>query len=100
VARHVLWTLPMLAVVFLATWVAHAQDLLWSLIASSGDRHLTGPVVLVLERMQYLGRTTGLPYDLVLPLVVFVVLTLLAVAAQVLYLDRVALRVGRSASDT
>jgi ABC-type sugar transport system permease subunit len=97
VARHLLWTLPMLAVVFLATWVAHAQDLLWSLIATSGDNHLTGPVVLVLAQMQFLGSAAGLPYDLVLPPVVFVVLTLLTVAAQVLYLDRVALRVGRAA---
>ncbi|MEN3304036.1 MAG: hypothetical protein V7603_238, partial [Micromonosporaceae bacterium] len=94
-ARRFLLALPMLGLVFLATWVAHAQDLIWPLISVSSAQRLTAPVALVQARLQYAAGPGAAPYDLVLPAAVFVLLLLLTVAAQLFYLDRVALRVGR-----
>jgi ABC-type sugar transport system permease subunit len=80
-----------LAIGYLVTWVVRAQDLLWPLLAGRSERR-TGPAVLVQALQQY--DVDRLPYGAVMPVVVLVVLVLLALAAQLLYLDRVALRVG------
>jgi hypothetical protein len=97
VARHVLWALPMVAVVFLATWVVRAQEVLWPLIVAHREQHSTAPVVLAeaVFRGEYAGGG-GAPYSLVLPAGLFVLLFLMVIAVQLLYLDRIAVRVGRT----
>ena len=90
-SRVVLPALPMLALAYLVTWVVQAQNLLWQLISAAGD-YMTGPVAFVGSLID--ERSGPLPYGLVLPVSFLVIMILLAIAAQVLYLDRVALRVG------
>jgi hypothetical protein len=55
----------------------------------------TGPVAAVRSTGTLGANASGLPFDLALPPAVAVLTLLAAVAAQLLYVDRVALRVGR-----
>jgi len=93
--RLLLPVLPMVGVVFVVTWVAQAQDLIWPLISATDRARDTGSAALVRASVDpgYTGNGT-LPYSLALPIVVFALLFLAAVATQLAYLDRVALRVG------
>lgn len=83
--------LPMLAVVFLITWVAQAQDVGWAFVANpSGDpAYQSGPMALFTA-----ARFGTVPVSLALPAAVIVLLFVLAVVTQLFYLDRIALRVG------
>lgn len=91
-ARLLLPVLPMLGIVFLATWIAQAQDVGWSLLIrpGSGEELLNAPIAMLVAM-----RYGTVPVNLVLPVAWFVALLLLVVAAQLAYLDRIALRVGR-----
>src|SRR5262249_49329729 len=93
--RLMLPTLPMILLLFLVTWVVQAQDLLWQLISAPSRRYSTAPVLLTRAVRTSATRPDAMPFDLVLPIGLLVVLFLLAVAAQVGYLDRIALRVGK-----
>jgi len=86
--------LPMIGLVALASWVVRAQDLLWPVLSGSGP-HATGPVVLAGQLRAVDGSPGDPAYALVMPPLVLLVLIAIAVLAQVTYLDRVALRVGR-----
>ncbi|GAA1504107.1 hypothetical protein GCM10009827_016670 [Dactylosporangium maewongense] len=85
--------LPMLALAYVATWLVQAQDLIWPLVTAAGD-HPTAQNALVQSLFMRGGANAPLPYAQLLPLWLLVLLFLAAVAAQLLYLDRVALRVG------
>ncbi|MEV0131695.1 sugar ABC transporter permease [Dactylosporangium sp. NPDC050688] len=86
--------LPMLGLAYLATWLVQAQDLIWPLITAAAD-HPTAQNQLV-QALFVRGRTAdlALPYAPLLPLWLLVLLFLVVVAAQLFYVDRVALRVG------
>jgi hypothetical protein len=77
-----------------------AQDLLWPLISAADREHDTGAAALLRATVDsgYTGDR-GLPYSLALPIAVFVLLFLVAVAVQLTYLDRVALRTGLAERD-
>jgi ABC-type sugar transport system permease subunit len=98
--RLLLPVLPMVGVVFVVTWVVQAQDLLWPLISAADRAHDTGSAALLRAAVDsgYTGDR-GLPYSLALPIAVFVLLFLVAVAVQLTYLDRVALRTGLAERD-
>jgi ABC-type sugar transport system permease subunit len=87
----VLPVLPMLGLVYLATWVVQAQDLVWPLITSTGD-YPTAQYV-VAQARQYLDQHHA-GYDQLLPIPIIILLLLAGVAAQLLYLERVALHAG------
>ncbi|OLE22172.1 MAG: hypothetical protein AUG44_25455, partial [Actinobacteria bacterium 13_1_20CM_3_71_11] len=92
VARFlVLPVLPMLPLLFGAVWLWQAQDMLWQLAASNPERP-TAPAFFP-GYAGYVPGHTGI--GLVLPVALLVLFTLLAIAAQLAYLDRVAVRVGR-----
>ncbi|MGI5241556.1 sugar ABC transporter permease [Dactylosporangium sp. CA-139066] len=94
-ARTILPAAPMLLLAYLVTWFVESQDLVWGLLSGYGE-HADAQTYLAqaLRDMQY--RTFGrLPFDTVLPLWALILLILLAGAAQLLYLDRVALKAGR-----
>jgi ABC-type sugar transport system permease subunit len=89
----VLPALPMLALAYVATWLVQAQDLIWPLITAAGD-HPTAQNQLVQTLFQTRVDGSNLPYAQLLPLWLLLLLFLAVIAAQVFYLDRVALRVG------
>ncbi|MBE1485906.1 sugar ABC transporter permease [Plantactinospora soyae] len=90
--------LPMLAAVFLLTWLFSAQQPFWSrLIASDVDR-MPAPVLAEMLMAGYDGPKAD-SLSLVLPLPLLIVFLLAFAALQVGYLDRLAIRVGRSASE-
>jgi hypothetical protein len=84
--------LPMIGIVAAATWLVSAQDLLWPALSGVARRHAPGPLLLLFDDASAAGGAApvslALPGWLVLPAVAA------AVAAQLAYLDRVALRVG------
>jgi hypothetical protein len=93
-ARHLLPALPMVALAFLVTWVVQAQALLWPLLTAQDAAHDTGPLA-VLRSVTDAGYTGGRPsFEPALTPLIVVVLFLLALTAQLGYLDRIALRVG------
>jgi hypothetical protein len=88
--------LPMLALAYVATWLVQVQDLIWPLITAGAD-HPTAQNQLVqalLMGVRTNTTATDLPYAQLLPVWLLILLFLGVVAAQLLYLDRVALRVG------
>ncbi|MFG2043379.1 sugar ABC transporter permease [Dactylosporangium sp. NPDC048998] len=87
----VLPALPMLALAYVATWFVQAQDLIWPLITSS-SQHPTAQFVM-LQILQY-GDVDHLPYGRLLPIPLLLLLLLAGVAAQLFYLDKVALHHG------
>jgi ABC-type sugar transport system permease subunit len=91
--RLLLPVLPMVGIVFVVTWVAQAQDLIWPLVSAADQKYLTGPIMLVRFVHAISGRDQ-IPYSVALPVAVFMLLFLAAVAAQLAYFDRIALRVG------
>jgi ABC-type sugar transport system permease subunit len=97
--RRAPWTgvllpvLPMLGLAYVATWLVQAQDLIWPLITAAGD-HPTAQNAIVQTFLIRNGGPADLPYAPLLPLWLLVLFFLGVVAAQLLYLDRVALRVG------
>ncbi|MFC4998913.1 sugar ABC transporter permease [Dactylosporangium cerinum] len=87
--------LPMLGLAYVATWLVQSQNLIWPLITGSGD-HSTAQGVLLQEytRRAYNPATDSLPFAQLMPVWLLILLVLGVIAAQLLYLDRVALRVG------
>jgi len=93
--RTVLPAVPMLVLAYVVTWFVSAQDLVWGLLTGYGE-HSDAQTYLVQAMREGLYRGGGgLPFRSVLPLWALVLLVLVAVAAQLAYLDRVALRAGR-----
>jgi ABC-type sugar transport system permease subunit len=94
-ARQLVPVLPFVALAFLVTVVVHAQDLLWPLLSATAPEKGSGPVVLIYIMGSRLVSPDDLPYNLVLPIAVFVLGLLVVIASQLLYVDRLALRLGR-----
>ncbi|WP_330186413.1 sugar ABC transporter permease [Dactylosporangium sp. AC04546] len=98
-ARTILPVLPMVLLAYLVTWVVAAQDLLWGLLIGGQDRVDAQNVLVVsLVEAAYNARF-DVPFAAVLPIWALVLLVLAVVAAQLAYLDRVALRVGAPERD-
>lgn len=86
--------LPMVALVGAATWLVQSQSLLWpSLVATDPD--LFPAQVFLLAQLGFYQRAADeVPLGLLYPLPILVVLAAAAVALQLFYLDRLAIRVG------
>ncbi|MER7006890.1 hypothetical protein ABT297_28170 [Dactylosporangium sp. NPDC000555] len=92
----VLPALPMVALAYVATWFVQTQDLIWPLITSS-TQHPTAQSVM-LQILQY-NDLDHLPYGRLLPIPLLVLLLLAGVAAQLFYLDKIALHHGPAERD-
>jgi hypothetical protein len=88
--------LPMVGVVFAAVWVGYANSTVWPLLVASDPATMTGPV-LALSRSLMLFTTKGI--GLASPPVLVLLLALGLAAAQVAYLDRLAIRTGAGVTD-
>ncbi|WP_432826968.1 sugar ABC transporter permease [Dactylosporangium sp. CA-092794] len=95
---YLLPALPMLALTFGATWLAQSQDVLWQLVAGMHDA-LTGPVLAIVAQSAYATNPDSIPFAAVLPPAIAALTLLAAVALQLWYLDRLALRVGAPEPD-
>lgn len=86
-------SLPMAGILVVAVTLVNAQDLLWPLLVAQRTDLATAPVA----QMTAAGQFEGAAVDAALatPLVAIVLALAAAVAAQLLYLDRLALTVGR-----
>ncbi|MFI6599741.1 hypothetical protein ACIBHX_26130 [Nonomuraea sp. NPDC050536] len=89
-------SLPMAAVLTGAIALMNAQELLWPLLAEQDPGLATAPVELVKELGRFLRPEAGLGPA---PIAIVVLTALVAVAAQLLYLDRLRITAGRT-SDT
>ncbi|MGI5146705.1 sugar ABC transporter permease [Plantactinospora sp. CA-294935] len=88
--------LPMLAVAFLLTWLFSAQQPLWPRLVTSDPENASAPLLAEMLMAEFGNRGTGL-LGLVLPLPLLVMFLLAFAGLQIGYLDRLAIRVGRSA---
>jgi hypothetical protein len=86
--------LPMLVLAGAATWLVQAQSLLWGLVAGVSEDRLTGPVLAARQAVQSGADGAGL--GLVLPVPAVVGFAAGLALLQLLYLDRLAIRAGRS----
>ncbi len=91
-AALVVPALPMVAIAGLVTWVVQAQNAVWPLVTGTGRRATAHEAVL--RSAQSFDK--DLPVGLLSPLPLVLAILTVAVAAQLVYLDRLALR----ASDT
>ncbi|MEU7836211.1 hypothetical protein [Nonomuraea sp. NPDC049129] len=93
----VLPSLPMAGILVLAVTLVNGQELLWPLLVAQDPGLATAPVELLTRTSGY----TSAPPDvgLATPLAVVAVALIGIVAAQLLYLDRLAITVGRSRTD-
>jgi ABC-type sugar transport system permease subunit len=94
-ARTLAPVLPMVAIAFLVTWLVRVHDVLWQSTATLPD--LTAPTIL--RRFASGPPGTEAPYGLLMPVWLLPLLVLIGIAAQLFYLDRVALRAGRPERD-
>jgi ABC-type sugar transport system permease subunit len=94
VASVLVPALPMLALVGAATWLVQSQSLLWGLMTSLQER--TAPVYLMSQLGELTAFADEIPYGLVLPFPLILVLAAGLGLLQVLYLDRLAIRTGRA----
>ncbi len=92
--RAVLPVLPMVAVVGGITWVVQAQDLLWPLLVSGEPDRFTGPLALM-NAMRQFAVSGEAPVGVAFPVWIVVIAGLAFAVAQVLYVDRLAVRAGR-----
>ncbi|WP_196279489.1 sugar ABC transporter permease [Catellatospora vulcania] len=97
--RGVRWTraLPVVGLAALLTWVVQAQDTLWPILAGFQPDSAPMQVVVMqtIQEFRYRGDG-GVPTGWLYPLPVFLLVAAAIAAAQVLVLDRLALRTGRT----
>ncbi|GAA4530915.1 carbohydrate ABC transporter permease [Nonomuraea ferruginea] len=84
---------PMACVLVVAVTLVNAQDLLWPLLVTQQPDLATAPLAQFMASSQFPGG--GADVGLATPLIAIVLALAAAVAAQLLYLDRLALTVGR-----
>ncbi|MFD0599056.1 hypothetical protein ACFQZ4_47730 [Catellatospora coxensis] len=98
--RGVRWTLalPVVGLAGLLTWVVQAQDTLWPLIAGFQPDSAPMQVVVMqaITSFRYTGGDGGIPTGWLYPLPVCLLVAAAIGAVQVLVLDRLALRTGRT----
>ncbi|MEV6155689.1 hypothetical protein AB0L53_35650 [Nonomuraea sp. NPDC052129] len=93
----VLPSLPMAGILVLAVTLVNGQELLWPLLVAQDPGLATAPVQLLTRTS---GYTSAPPeVGLATPLAVVAIALIGIVAAQLLYLDRLAITVGRSRAD-
>jgi hypothetical protein len=92
--RAMLPALPMIGLAFAATWLVQAQDLSWPFTMASGPERATSTVLMFQHLGQYARSDASAPFSSVLPVVVVVLSIVVLAAAQLSYLDRIAVRVG------
>ncbi|MGF1653400.1 MAG: hypothetical protein ACFCUP_08810 [Actinomycetales bacterium] len=85
--------LPMVGAVWLLTWVVLAQDVVWPYATGSNPADVNAYSLVLRQVLVFLGGP-GAPVGLVMPAGVLVTLVLVIGALQLLYLDRVAVRLG------
>ncbi|WP_327580724.1 hypothetical protein OHA25_32340 [Nonomuraea sp. NBC_00507] len=90
----VLPSLPMAGILVGAVALVNAQDLLWPLLVAQQPGLFTAPVAQVNELGRYAVASPGV--GVTTPLLVVVVALAIVVAAQLLYLDRLAVRANGS----
>lgn len=88
--------LPMVALVAGATWLVQSQSLLWGLVTSTDPDNWPAPVWAVNWANQFGAGGGEIGLGLLLPVPLLVVLALAFALLHVLYLERLAIRVGRS----
>lgn len=97
--RGVRWTLalPVVGLAALVTWIVQAQDTLWPLIAGFQPDSAPMQVVVMqaITSFRYSGDG-GVPTGWLYPLPLFLLVAAVIGAVQVLVLDRLALRIGRT----
>src|SRR5262249_53111951 len=91
VRAFVVPALPLAVLLFGAVWLWQSQDLLWQEIMSDPPTNTPAPKATLLSPILY---EVPNPLGLVLPAVLLGVFVVLAIAAQLGYLDKVAVRVG------
>ncbi len=84
--------LPMVALVFGATVLVYAQDLSWSYVVAADAEHLTGPLLAVRQLAEL--PASHVSVGLVLPVVLLAIFAVGLSVLQLVFLDRVTLRVG------
>lgn len=94
--RMVVTALPMGALVAGATWLVQSQSLLWGLMVSLDPDSWPAPVQAVNWAQQFSVSGEELGFGLLLPVPLLVVLALALALVHILYLERLAIRVGRS----
>ncbi|MCA2226694.1 hypothetical protein [Nonomuraea aurantiaca] len=93
----VLPSLPMAGILVLALTLVNGQDLLWPLLVAQDPGLATAPVQLLTRSSGYTAAAPDV--GLATPPAVVAVALLGIVAAHLLYLDRLAITVGRSRAD-
>ncbi|MEU7743591.1 hypothetical protein [Nonomuraea sp. NPDC049158] len=93
----VLPSLPMAGILVLAITLVNGQDLLWPLLVAQDPGLATAPVQLLTRSSGYSAAAPDV--GLATPLAVVAVALIAIVAAQLLYLDRLAITVGRSRAE-
>jgi ABC-type sugar transport system permease subunit len=91
--RTLLPTLPMIVLVGGFSWLFQAQDLTWPLLVASDRDYFNGSLTLLMALQQ--AATADAPVFLALPIAVVLIGAVVLAVAQVLYLDRLAIRAGR-----
>lgn len=94
--RVLVRSLPMVGLVAGATWLVQSQSLLWGLMASPDPDHWPAPAWAINQDRQFPLAGDELGLGLVLPVPLLVVLAIALALVHVLYLERLAIRVGRS----
>ncbi|MDG4834491.1 sugar ABC transporter permease [Solwaraspora sp. WMMD1047] len=90
----VLPALPLLLLVVLATWLCHAQSLLWPLVVAVDPDTTPATVTVARYAVQQPEGVAALARELILPLPIFFAFLVAFVLLQISYLDRLAFRVG------
>ncbi|MBT8224703.1 MAG: sugar ABC transporter permease, partial [Dactylosporangium sp.] len=87
--------LPMVVAAGLLSWLVSAQGLFWPQLVAISPDHRTAPLLIVLDQGLRGQSGHSAASGLSLPIPLLVLFALLFVALQVLYLDRLSVRVGR-----
>jgi hypothetical protein len=85
----------MMAVVGAATWLVQSQSLLWPLVVAFQPDTYPAQVYLIQQVSQFALQPGSVALGLVYPLPMILIFAAGAVVLQLLYLDRLAIRVGR-----
>jgi ABC-type sugar transport system permease subunit len=93
--RMLLRALPMVAVVGAATWLVQSQSLLWPLVIAFEPDTYPAQVFLIQQVGQFAFQPGSVALGLAYPLPMILIFAAGAVVLQLLYLDRLAIRVGR-----
>nr|MDT0659873.1 sugar ABC transporter permease [Micromonospora sp. DSM 115978] len=95
----VLPALPLLLMVVLASWLFHAQALLWPLVVAVDPEVMPASLTVARFAVQQPEGVAELARELILPVPIFIAFLVAFVLLQISYLDRLAFRVGAKADE-